>query len=309
MPKRNYEKRKPLKSLSALFCFFIFFSLAVPVFGALDPSDLEPSSSVSNFEGYYSGTATGEDSGNWSMTITSEGECYGETYSNSSEISFSLTGTISNDGKFTWTAGGSFPFFSGTIDSNGTVSGTWEGGGYSGMFSGSKSDTITEPDGPGSGDGGETQSPPPCGYDVAGQWSVTINPVSCDCNNNCPTEPELHTVAVTQNGCEIIMTENNETRTAVLDGNEFSHSFVLTGTSDAGIPWEQTHSYHYTLVNDSTLKGTLSIRHEDRIQNCDVMLNISGNKDTGSQPLTAGAGGDSDGGSSGCFIDLIDSLK
>lgn len=92
------------------------------------------------YEGSWSGSYIGEDTGDWSVNINSEGIVKGTAKSDSlPEFPFDLEGTISKEGKFNASAS----VFTGTIDFTGeiidnTASGTWNGNGIEGSWSGNK---------------------------------------------------------------------------------------------------------------------------------------------------------------------------
>jgi len=88
----------------------------------------------------YSGTFSGDDTGSWTITVATDGTVTGTGNSNS-DGAFSITGNVSSNGTVSAAASGSAgsSTWSSIIDiTNGTIDGTWSGGGYSGIFSGNK---------------------------------------------------------------------------------------------------------------------------------------------------------------------------
>ena len=95
------------------------------------------------FAGEWSGTYSGGDRGTWNATIGETGTVSGEAFSNNSQQSLPLTGTIATDGEFRATAGTAEngATFSGTF-TVGSSSGTWENTAaqVSGTWTGSRID-------------------------------------------------------------------------------------------------------------------------------------------------------------------------
>jgi hypothetical protein len=95
----------------------------------------------SQFEGDWSGTFDGGDSGTWTVTVDSNGSAVGNGYSNLLEEPFSATGTFSSNGSVTLTTGNASTgaTFTGQANSS-SVDGVWnnEGAELSGTWSGSK---------------------------------------------------------------------------------------------------------------------------------------------------------------------------
>lgn len=90
--------------------------------------------------GNYSGTYSGTDSGSWSVSVSTNGTVTGTGNSNASG-QFSISGTVNSSGttsvSTSGTAGSSS--WAGNINvTNGTLTGSWSGGGDSGTFSGNK---------------------------------------------------------------------------------------------------------------------------------------------------------------------------
>ena len=95
----------------------------------------------SQFEGDWSGTFDGGDSGTWTVTVDSNGSAVGNGYSNLLEESFSATGTFSSNGSVTLTTGNASTGATFTGQANSiSVDGVWnnEGAELSGTWSGSK---------------------------------------------------------------------------------------------------------------------------------------------------------------------------
>ena len=95
----------------------------------------------SQFEGDWSGTFDGGDSGTWTVTVDSNGSAVGNGFSNLLEEPFSATGTFSSNGSVTLTTGNASTgaTFTGQATSS-SVDGVWnnEGAELSGTWSGSK---------------------------------------------------------------------------------------------------------------------------------------------------------------------------
>lgn len=105
--------------------------------------DSQAPADAPSFEGKYTGTFSGGDYGTFTLTIDSQGDISGTAYSEKYEDAYSVSGEISSDGEMNMTAGSADTgaTFKGSIDSSGTISGTWKNSyyGISGTFSGSKS--------------------------------------------------------------------------------------------------------------------------------------------------------------------------
>ncbi len=301
MKRKCFLTAKTLWAKSAVISLFIFFWLIMPAFAV--------------FEGTYSGTATGDASGTWSMEIGSEGDCMGSGYT-PGYGNYEMDGYVNIKGEFTWAELDGDVVFTGTISSSGNVSGTWmsETYGIDGSFSGTKENvSIGTDDSVYDNDSGSAGSTPggasgasddesnddssPCGYDLAGQWTVTTTNISCDCPQNCPSGTSQKTATVTQNGCSVSVTIDNKTETGILDGMEIFYTYTTSGVSDANIPWTQTFDYEYQIIDDDTLQGTIFWRHDDIVANCGGEIKISATKGTDS-PASSGGGG----GGGGCFI-------
>jgi hypothetical protein len=107
--------------------------------------------------GTYSGTFSGDDSGTFDVTLFTNGSVVGTGISNLSGIIFSTFGQMSTDGTVTFASGGTSTgaSFTGTLTTDGVVSGTWQNGAESGTFSGSRTSTGGNTGGgTGSGTGG-----------------------------------------------------------------------------------------------------------------------------------------------------------
>jgi hypothetical protein len=101
------------------------------------------------YAGSYEGTFTGDDSGSFNASITTNGAITGTGNSNNLGA-FSIFGSLGTDGSFTLAAGGTNrgATYSGTITADKMIAGTWDnGGGSNGTFSGefSSSPPITDP--------------------------------------------------------------------------------------------------------------------------------------------------------------------
>lgn len=110
--------------------------------GSGNTSSLDPNFNLSNAAGSYSGTYSGADSGNWTLTVNADGTASGYFGG------LPASGTVSDKGEVNLTVenGDSTVTISGTI--NGTsLNASWNGGGGSGSISGSKegSDNINSP--------------------------------------------------------------------------------------------------------------------------------------------------------------------
>ena len=80
----------------------------------------------SPFEGTWSGTFSGNDSGTWLVLIDSDGKVSGTAHSNSSN-DYAVEGIVTSNGELSATLGttSSGGQFSGVLDDNGMGSGTW----------------------------------------------------------------------------------------------------------------------------------------------------------------------------------------
>ena len=90
--------------------------------------------------GIYTGSFSGTDTGNWSVTVATDGTVIGTGNSNSNGA-FSISGNVDSSGTASVTATGNAGTanWSGMIDiTNGNFTGSWSGGADSGNFSGSK---------------------------------------------------------------------------------------------------------------------------------------------------------------------------
>jgi hypothetical protein len=92
------------------------------------------------FSGNWTGTYTGDDSGIWTATITTNGEVNGNSTNANGDLQ-SLSGTVTNSGTFSATVGtGSLgSSFTGTLSGNNGV-GVWENLAlqYTGTWAGTK---------------------------------------------------------------------------------------------------------------------------------------------------------------------------
>ena len=89
--------------------------------------------------GIYTGSFSGTDTGNWSVTVATDGTVIGTGNSNSSG-GFTISGNVDSSGTASLTAtGNATTSWSGMIDiTNGNFTGSWSGGADSGNFSGTK---------------------------------------------------------------------------------------------------------------------------------------------------------------------------
>ncbi len=78
-----------------------------------------------SYVGPWSGTFFGTDSGTWSVTIDANGTIKGSAYSNALKASFSVNGSIDDNGHFVMGNASSGTEFSGQVGPPGTISGTW----------------------------------------------------------------------------------------------------------------------------------------------------------------------------------------
>ncbi|MEE2930906.1 MAG: hypothetical protein VX370_00060 [Bacteroidota bacterium] len=111
--------------------------LCVPLIFSSCKKDENNNNPDSPFEGFWSGTYGGDESGNWDGTVSANGNCAGEA-TTTDFGTVSLTGNVNNDGDFTAAIGsGNYGItFVGIIDSN-YVSGSWTSGvGGSGYWEG-----------------------------------------------------------------------------------------------------------------------------------------------------------------------------
>lgn len=95
---------------------------------------------LTTYAGNYSGTYSGDDSGTWQVSVSSDGTLTG---SGNDDLggNFTITGAFTSSGEATLTEGGtnSGATYSGTVNFNGALSGTWQGvNSTTGTFSGSK---------------------------------------------------------------------------------------------------------------------------------------------------------------------------
>lgn len=95
-----------------------------------------------SFAGKYSGTFSGGDYGTFSITVNSQGNISGTSYSEKFNDTYHTSGTVDSSGNIDMAAGinDAGTIFTGTIDSSGTVQGTWNNSfyGLSGSFTGKK---------------------------------------------------------------------------------------------------------------------------------------------------------------------------
>lgn len=107
---------------------------------SVDAQNHLKSSILAAFAGDYSGTFGGDDSGSYQVTAADDGTISG-TGSDSAGGEFGITGVMASNGSATFTQGGttSGATYTGTVEFNGSLSGTWMGvNNTSGTFSGSK---------------------------------------------------------------------------------------------------------------------------------------------------------------------------
>lgn len=92
------------------------------------------------YAGTYNGAYTGDDSGNWQVTVNSDGSLSGNGIS-AFGGNFGISGSFNSSGEATLTQGGttSGATFSGTVDFDGSLSGLWDASNNTtGTFTGTK---------------------------------------------------------------------------------------------------------------------------------------------------------------------------
>lgn len=204
--------------------------------GARDWVDLQAalqhfidSSSIFAYEGVYTGTFTGDDTGNWSFEIGPDGSLVGN-----SDDTF-LSASLNSDGEFSGTTADGC-VFEGTISDNGQVAGVWncQQTQESGEFTGSSDDV-------------DIQTP----SDFSGQWSLVYS----ETGNNCgdPSEGDIPYVAtVTQSGPVATVVVDGENSYAAVEADTLS--WYLAYPDGDGVT---TESILLTL-NGSSVSGTSS---------------------------------------------------
>jgi len=100
---------------------------------------------IALFTGNYQGTFTGDDSGNWEVTIDNNGVIAGQSTSNTYGTE-QVSGQVSSSGQTSINGTTSSGVFSGVITFDGSMSGTWlDDDGESGTFTGSRTSSTPLP--------------------------------------------------------------------------------------------------------------------------------------------------------------------
>lgn len=114
---------------------------AMLIFACSSDDSSDNNYNSSQFEGEWSGTFDGGDSGTWTATVDSDGFAVGNAYSSVFEESYSATGTFSSNGNVVLAVGNASTgaTFTGQANSS-SVDGVWdnEGAELSGTWSGNK---------------------------------------------------------------------------------------------------------------------------------------------------------------------------
>jgi hypothetical protein len=119
----------------------IFYSILALTLMTCSGSDSDNVTNGSDYQGNWSGTFSGDDSGTWTASINSVGEVSGIALSTTFSDTYALEGSVSASGQFQATLGTSSAggVFTGQLGSN-SGSGTWvnETAMMSGSWSGTK---------------------------------------------------------------------------------------------------------------------------------------------------------------------------
>ncbi len=138
-------RRFVMKNWSTLV-LVVFVCVSVTMFsgcgggGSSNPST-PGITSVSQYQGRYSGTFSGDDRGTWNITITANGDISGPATSTLYGNTVTCSGSVKESGQADFSgSGNSGVVFQGDIDSSGNIQGTWFSSYYNmrGTFRGSR---------------------------------------------------------------------------------------------------------------------------------------------------------------------------
>ena len=117
----------------------LFFSFLIIACSGGDDDNI--SKNNSELQGTWSGTFSGDDNGTWSASFNANGVISGTGYSTTFDSNYTMTGTITSNGKVTigWGDVSTGAVFTGQTNSN-SIAGTWinQGAELDGTWSGNK---------------------------------------------------------------------------------------------------------------------------------------------------------------------------
>ncbi|MFH1090203.1 MAG: clostripain-related cysteine peptidase, partial [Pseudomonadota bacterium] len=146
----------PTKKLKYILIASLFFFLGPALTGCGGGGGGNGSSAVLNLPGFYTGAygpaqndSAGPnkatvDYGTWEFTVSPDGRVSGLAHSDHRHKDFAIIGSMTSNGILQFTAGkeGESFTFSGSVNSNGDLSGAWSDGSVSGSWSGQKVSTT-----------------------------------------------------------------------------------------------------------------------------------------------------------------------
>ena len=218
--------RKKCSSLSICLFVLLIFCISSPALAA-----------VEDYQGTYSGTYVGDDSGTWSSRSDSLGNGFAFTISNITDTPDVGLGTVDAFGNLVLTMDGGSTV-SGVIDPAGDITGTWNNlTGQSGTFSGSRNvfSDIQALSGTYSGTYSGTDS---------GTWSATID------SQGDVSGSSTSTVVIFQDSGSGIANSSGELVVEMIGGS------ILYGIIDSGNNTVQGVWYNPITVDGGTLTGS-----------------------------------------------------